>query len=107
MSERVTPPEAPGRAGLVLRNLLFTAVVPGLGGVYGPWLILRHHSASPTPIAWPAVAIIAIGLVLYLSFQRVFAAVGRGTRGLWDAPRRLVEVGPYRWVRNPSTSPLC
>lgn len=92
---------ATGRAGLALRNLLFTAVVPGLGGVYGPWLILRRRSASPTPVAWQAVAVIAIGLVLYASCQRVFATVGRGTSGLWDAPRRLVAVGPYRWVRNP------
>jgi protein-S-isoprenylcysteine O-methyltransferase Ste14 len=89
------------RAGLVLRNLLFTAVVPGLGGVYGPWLILTHRSASPTPVAWQAVIVIAIGLVLYFWCQWVFATVGRGTPGIWDAPRRLVEAGPYRWVRNP------
>lgn len=36
MSEHVTQPGAPGRAGLVLHNLLFTAAVPGLGSVYGP-----------------------------------------------------------------------
>ena len=27
--------------------------------------------------------------------------MGRGTPGPWDAPRRVVAVGPYRWVRNP------
>lgn len=107
MSERVTPPEAPGRAGLVLRNLLFTAVVPGLGGVYGPWMILRHRSASPTPIAWPAVAIIAIGLVLYLSCQWVFwpsaeAHRDSGTRhGGWSRSDHTAGCG------TPSTSPLC
>jgi protein-S-isoprenylcysteine O-methyltransferase Ste14 len=31
----------------------------------------------------------------------VFAAVGRGTPGPWDPPRRFVAAGPYRWVRNP------
>jgi protein-S-isoprenylcysteine O-methyltransferase Ste14 len=31
----------------------------------------------------------------------LFAVVGRGTPGPWDAPRRFVAVGPYRWVRNP------
>jgi len=25
--------------------------------------------------------------------------LGRGTPGPWDAPRRVVAVGPYRWVR--------
>jgi protein-S-isoprenylcysteine O-methyltransferase Ste14 len=30
-----------------------------------------------------------------------FATVGRGTPAPWDAPRRVVAVGPYRWVRNP------
>ncbi len=27
--------------------------------------------------------------------------MGSGTPGPWDAPRRVVAVGPYRWVRNP------
>ena len=84
---------------LALRNLLFTVVVPGTGGIYLPWLILTRGGASPTPVAWPAV--IAIGVGLYLWCLWVFAVVGRGTPGPWDPPRRLVAVGPYRWVRNP------
>ena len=27
--------------------------------------------------------------------------MGGGTPGPWDAPSRVVAVGPYRWVRNP------
>ena len=34
---------------LVLRNLSFTIVVPGLGGVYQPWLILTQHGGSLRP----------------------------------------------------------
>jgi protein-S-isoprenylcysteine O-methyltransferase Ste14 len=86
---------------LALRNFLFTVVIPGSGGVYVPWLILTHNGASPTPVAWPAAAVIAIGVLLYLWCLWVFAAVGRGTPGPWDPPRRFVAVGPYRWVRNP------
>ncbi|HZD71681.1 MAG TPA: methyltransferase [Actinomycetes bacterium] len=38
---------------------------------------------------------------LYLRCVWVFAVVGRGTPGPWDAPRRFVAIGPYRWMRNP------
>jgi protein-S-isoprenylcysteine O-methyltransferase Ste14 len=86
---------------LIVRNLLFTIVVPGAGGVYVPWLILTRHGSSPAPAAWYAVPVIVIGIALYLSCVWVFAAIGRGTPGLWDAPRRFVAAGPYRWVRNP------
>jgi protein-S-isoprenylcysteine O-methyltransferase Ste14 len=86
---------------LAVRNLLFTIVVPGAGGVYVPWLILTRHGASPAPAAWYAVPLIVIGICLYVSCVWVFAAIGRGTPGPWDAPRRFVVAGPYRWVRNP------
>jgi protein-S-isoprenylcysteine O-methyltransferase Ste14 len=86
---------------LIVRNLLFTIVVPGAGGVYVPWLILTRHGASPAPVAWYAGPVIVIGIAMYLSCVWVFAAVGRGTPGLWDAPRQVVAAGPYRWVRNP------
>src|ERR1017187_5419961 len=86
---------------LVLRNLSFTIVVPGLGGVYVPWLILTQHGGSPRPVAWYDLAVVAGGLVLYFSCLWFFGAVGRGTPGVWDAPRTVGTVGPDRWVRNP------
>ena len=86
---------------LAIRNILFSIVVPGAGGVYVPWLILTRDGASPAPAAWYATAIIAIGVALYVACVRVFAVVGRGTPGVWDAPRQVVAAGPYRWVRNP------
>jgi protein-S-isoprenylcysteine O-methyltransferase Ste14 len=86
---------------LLLRNLLFTFVVPGAGAVYVPWWILTRGRETPAPVAWPAVAFIAVGAGLYLACLWVFATVGRGTPGPWDAPRHFVAVGPYRWVRNP------
>jgi protein-S-isoprenylcysteine O-methyltransferase Ste14 len=86
---------------LLIRNVLFTVVVPGLGGVYIPWSILTRGGATPTPMAWYAIILIVAGVVLYLSCVWLFASVGRGTPGPWDAPRRFVAAGPYRWVRNP------
>ena len=86
---------------LLLRNLIFTVIVPGAGGVYVPWLILTRHGPLPTPRAWYAIAVITIGLLLYLWCVWLFATAGRGTPGTWDPPRRVVAAGPYRWVRNP------
>lgn len=86
---------------LVLRNVIFTLVVPGAGAIYAPWWILTRGGANPRPTAWPAFMLILGGLVLYVACQWVFARVGRGTPGPWDAPRQFVAVGPYRWVRNP------
>jgi protein-S-isoprenylcysteine O-methyltransferase Ste14 len=86
---------------LLVRNMIFTIVVPGAGAVYGPWWILTRSDASPTPTGWPAVAVIVLGAAGYLWCLSLFATVGRGTPGPWDAPRRVVAVGPYRWVRNP------
>lgn len=86
---------------LALRSILFSVVVPGAGSVVAPWWILTQGGATPEPAAWPAVGLIAVGALLYLACLRLFAIVGEGTPGPWDAPRRLVAVGPYRWVRNP------
>jgi protein-S-isoprenylcysteine O-methyltransferase Ste14 len=86
---------------LVVRNILFTVVVPGAGAVWIPWWILTRGGAAPSPRAWPAVAVIAAGAALYFWCLWLFAVVGRGTPGPWDGPRRVVAVGPYRWVRNP------
>ena len=91
----------PTAVSLALRNLLFTVVVPGLGAVWIPWRILAHGRTTPNPVEWSGVALIAAGAALYLSCVWIFAVVGRGTPGPWDAPRRLAAVGPYRWVRNP------
>jgi protein-S-isoprenylcysteine O-methyltransferase Ste14 len=86
---------------LALRNLAFTVVVPGTGGVYVPWLLLRRSGHAPEPPTWPGAAVIAAGVGLYLWCLWVFAVVGRGTPGPWDPPRRVVQVGPYAYVRNP------
>jgi protein-S-isoprenylcysteine O-methyltransferase Ste14 len=86
---------------LLIRNLVFTVVVPGLGGAWVPAWLLTRDGGTAVPVAWEAVPVIAAGAALYLWCAWNFAAVGRGTPGPWDAPRRVVAYGPYRWVRNP------
>jgi protein-S-isoprenylcysteine O-methyltransferase Ste14 len=91
----------PRTLSLVTRNLLFTIVVPGLGGFWVPWRIVAHDGHYPAPAAWEAVVVIAAGIALYAWCTWKFAAVGKGTPGPWDAPRQVVATGPYLWVRNP------
>jgi protein-S-isoprenylcysteine O-methyltransferase Ste14 len=86
---------------LVVRNVVFAVVVPGLGGAWLPWWLLTHGHGVPAPAAWEAVPVIAAGAALYFWCAWNFATVGGGTPGPWDAPRRVVAHGPYRWVRNP------
>jgi len=86
---------------LLLRNLAFTVGVPGTVSVLVPYLILADGGHPPHPVGWPGLALIAAGLALYGWCMWLFATIGRGTPGPWDAPRRLVVTGPYRWVRNP------
>jgi protein-S-isoprenylcysteine O-methyltransferase Ste14 len=88
-------------ASVFVRNLLFTIVVPGAGAVLMPWWVLNRFDPSATATAWPALFVIAIGAALYLWCAWMFAVVGRGTPGPWDAPRQVVATGPYRIVRNP------
>jgi protein-S-isoprenylcysteine O-methyltransferase Ste14 len=86
---------------LALRNLIFTVIMPGTVGVYVPWLILTASRANAEPVLWPAVILVGLGAALYLWCLWLFATLGRGTPGPWDAPRRVVDAGPYGWVRNP------
>jgi protein-S-isoprenylcysteine O-methyltransferase Ste14 len=86
---------------LAVRNVVFTIVVPGLGGAWLPLWIVTRNGHTATPAAWEATGVIAAGAALYVWCVWNFAAVGRGTPGPWDAPSRAVAAGPYRWVRNP------
>ncbi len=86
---------------LLIRNLVFAVVVPGLGGAWVPAWLLTRNGGTAVPVAWEAAPVLAAGAALYLWCAWNFAAVGRGTPGPWDAPQRVVAHGPYRWVRNP------
>ncbi|MBC7809972.1 MAG: isoprenylcysteine carboxylmethyltransferase family protein [Burkholderiales bacterium] len=62
----------------------------------------------PMPLALLPIivgaALIAVGLALMLMTIRLLITVGEGTLSPWDATRRLVVVGIYRYVRNPMIS---
>lgn len=90
-----------GTALLLLKNLLFTLVVPGTVAVYVPWRMARGRAPAALPLLAVAVALLAIGGAIYAWCVWDFAAFGRGTPAPIDAPKRLVVRGLYRATRNP------
>jgi len=95
----------PEPMSLFLRSLFFTVLFPGTVTVILPWAIVTRWWPAEFP-GWgaaQAAALVPIGLGAAVLLHSVwtFAAVGRGTLVPVDAPRRLVVVGLYRYVRNP------
>src|SRR5215510_2723117 len=86
---------------LLLKNLLFTLVVPGTVAVYLPLLIAQHHPPVSGSVLVIALAALALGGAIYAWCVWDFATVGRGTPAPIDAPKRLVVRGLYRYTRNP------
>ena len=93
----------------MLRHLVAIGLLPFTMAVLIPvWLARRNGitlavGASPAQIALQSggLALLGIGLLLFVSSLRRFATEGEGTLAPWDPPRRLVIRGPYRYVRIP------
>lgn len=90
---------------LFLRNVFWTVLIPGTVTIYFPRLILgRRVSALPekwSTAPYLSFLLMAVGTAVLIKCIWDFAAVGRGTLSFVDAPKKLVIVGLYRYVRNP------
>jgi protein-S-isoprenylcysteine O-methyltransferase Ste14 len=86
---------------LLVRNLLFTLVVPGTVAVYIPLLITPDRSPAPMPVRAVAILLLVAGSAVYAWCVWDFAIQGRGTPAPIDAPKKLVVRGLYRYTRNP------
>lgn len=86
---------------LLLKNLLFTAVVPATVAGYLPALICSGQQRVGGVGLVVAVALYAVGTSLYAWCVFDFASAGRGTPLPLDAPKSLVVRGLYRYTRNP------
>lgn len=90
---------------LLLKNLIFTIVVPGTVTVFLPYLVLSQGPQA-APESWGASQYLALlpmglGAAIYLRCVWDFAVIGHGTPAPIDPPRELVVRGLYRYVRNP------
>jgi protein-S-isoprenylcysteine O-methyltransferase Ste14 len=86
---------------LLLKNLLFTFVVPGTVAGYVPLLIARPRSPATGITGACALVLLIVGGIIYAWCVWDFAAFGRGTPAPIDAPKRFVARGLYRFTRNP------
>lgn len=86
---------------LALKNVLFTLLVPGTVLVLIPHFLLGGATPTWDMLSWLGVGLLGIGAAIYLHCLWSFQTFGHGTPAPLDAPKRLVDVGLYRFVRNP------
>jgi protein-S-isoprenylcysteine O-methyltransferase Ste14 len=89
---------------LLLKNLLFTVLVPGFVAGWVPLVFLLRRAPVPVPWTWShwlAAPLLLAGIMVYVACVWQFGTTGRGTPALIDPPKKLVARGLYRWVRNP------
>ncbi len=91
---------------LFFRNLLFTALQPGMVAGLIPYLILgsRVTAAFEQPFGlrhYAASAVFILGFIIMVACIASFAVYGRGTLSPADPTKKLVVRGLYRYSRNP------
>lgn len=85
---------------LLARALFAVAILPGIFAGVIPWLIAARDPWRAEGSDLGAI-VFGVGVGVLILCVRDFLVAGRGTLAPWDAPRRLVVVGLYRYVRNP------
>jgi protein-S-isoprenylcysteine O-methyltransferase Ste14 len=86
---------------LLLKNLVFTLVVPGTVAVYLPLRIAQDRSVASGPAFVAGCLLLTVGACVYAWCVWDFATFGGGTPAPIDAPKKLVVRGLYRYTRNP------
>jgi protein-S-isoprenylcysteine O-methyltransferase Ste14 len=76
-------------------------IVPGTAAVAVPLALMCGRTPASGPLSGLAVAVLAVGALVYAWCVYDFATFGRGTPLPIDAPKRLVVRGLYRVTRNP------
>jgi protein-S-isoprenylcysteine O-methyltransferase Ste14 len=86
----------------IAKTLIFTVLVPGTVAGYVPWRLRGHATPVAGAEEWMALAIIAVGIAIYLytAFWG-FALICGGTPAPIAPTKILVVRGLHRFVRNP------
>ena len=90
---------------LLLRNLLWTILLPGTVAGWIPYFLLKS-AGQKFPQTWEigqvaGLAVFLVGLAILTWCIYDFATAGKGTLSPFDPARKLVVRGLYRFVRNP------
>ena len=86
---------------LLLKNLLFTVLVPGTVAVLIPPSLSPDRLTPSAASAAAASAFFLVGAAVYVWCVWDFASFGRGTPAPIDPPQKLVVRGLYQFSRNP------
>jgi protein-S-isoprenylcysteine O-methyltransferase Ste14 len=89
---------------LILKNVIFTVLVPGTFAVLVPrWIASFFHSERVVRLdgaGWMGLVLIVCGVAIYFPCLFEFMRA-KGTPAPIDPPRTLVVRGLYRYTRNP------
>ncbi|MBV6441536.1 MAG: hypothetical protein EPGJADBJ_03222 [Saprospiraceae bacterium] len=86
---------------LLLKNLLFTLLIPGTVGVYLPLWLGRRSDGLHGWWTWLGLPLIGLGLTILLICIWDFMTKGEGTPFPLDPPKKLVTAQLYSYSRNP------
>ena len=83
---------------LFLRAVIAFIALPGMVAILIPLIVFRPEGEPFHPVG---IVPLAVGTILLLWCVRDFYVAGKGTLAPWSPPQHLVEVGLYRYSRNP------
>lgn len=89
---------------VIVKTLIFTALVPATVTVVIPYLLVNSRANIPFDIGgfrFTGILLIAPGAASYLWSAAAFALSGKGTPAPIGPPKLLVSRGLYRLCRNP------
>lgn len=85
----------------LLKNILFTLIIPGSVGVYLPLYVGARSEGMAGWWNWLGMPLVAFGLIMLVLCIRDFMTKGDGTPFPLDPPKNLVTGQLYRYTRNP------